>query len=78
MGRSKGRIGDSTVTARIALLGLAFFSLGFLVAVALEKPLESVYGGYKYIRIYEDGSYEGVTVDGQHELGCIRKALCND
>lgn len=43
-----------------------------------KSPLERIHKEYNYVMIFEDGSFEGETKDGQYERGCILEAPCND
>lgn len=74
---------------KLAILEGVLFGLFLLLSVFLgltlvrliagnEGALPQVYKGYNHIRIYEDGSYEGETVEGVPEVGCISGALCED
>lgn len=46
--------------------------------VIRAQSLETVYSQYYHIRIFEDGSYEGETIEGTLVAGCIEGALCDD
>ena len=48
------------------------------IEVIRAQSLETVYSQYNHIRIYEDGSYEGETINGVPVKGCIEGALCSD
>lgn len=38
--------------------------------------LQKVYKDYNHIKIEEDGSYTGETIDGTPISGCIKNAIC--
>jgi len=40
--------------------------------------LDTLYGEYFHIQMYEDGSYTGEDFGGKPVSGCIEGALCND
>lgn len=44
----------------------------------LSDPLERTYAQYNHIRMFEDGSYIGETLDGEKVVGCVKHGLCQD
>ena len=62
----------------LVVAGLMIWSYVLGLEVMRDRSLEVVYSQYNHIRIYEDGSYEGQTIDGTPVKGCLEKALCND
>ena len=61
----------------IATVAVWSFNFGTLsVAVGPATTLQDAYLDYSYIKIYEDGSYEGENRQGQRVTGCIPDALC--
>ena len=63
------------VIATVAVWSVNFGTLS--VAVGPATTLEDAYSDYNYIKIHEDGSYEGENRQGQRVTGCIEDALCD-
>lgn len=41
-------------------------------------PVQRAYKQYNHLRLYEDGSYTGETLDGVEVSRCVTGGLCND
>lgn len=66
----------------IILAGVAVVILVTLVGLIkvgnTNDPLEQLTKEYNHIKMFEDGSYTGETMDGQQVKGCIKSAICNE
>lgn len=66
--------------ALIAVIAVTVYWAGYFLARGLEwkrPPMEQMWEKYSHVRIYEDGSYEGETKDGERVTGCLSGGLCN-
>lgn len=62
----------------MVVAGLMIWSYVLGIEVMRAQSLETVYSQYYHIRIFEDGSYEGETIEGTLVAGCIKGALCDE
>lgn len=65
------------------IITITIATMAFIVGVMIEpysgnSVLEQAYKQYNNVRVYEDGSYSGKTIDGKNITGCIKYAPCND
>lgn len=63
----------------ITLAIIGAFVTGLAVNSKPIQPMNMLHESYTWIKIHEDGSYEGEPINKNYvERGCITNARCND
>lgn len=71
-------ISTTLLLATSILFMLASLFLGWTAWEMDRDPIHKIGREYYHFRLYEDGSWEGVTKNGVEYQGCLPRGLCQD